>query len=397
MNRRLRQSGAIMLLVVIGMIGILAVSGLALSMGNAYLVKARLQNSLDAAALSGAKVLDQTDGDTSAAQIAALDNFDQVWRAVGVNEDLVPIVEFSDTLDPFVAGGSNPAYIRVRTSEVTLPLWLVTVVPGAGDSRVIGGSAVSGPSPPLGTTEDAEICDVIPLVICGDPEADTDCTDYSCFGYDFDPLNPTEITLKSGVENPNDEWEIGPGNFQLLDFDCPQGGGAACLRDYLAGAYQGCVNQGDSVTTEPGNTTGPVAQGLNTRFGIYKGPVSPEEFPPDKVTALEIWHDEYENRKNSPDCSACDFPDGVFDRRIVAVPIGDCSETVSGKGDVPMLGIGCFFLTQPAGNTGQTSFIYGQMIGNCAADGDIGEDPGDATGPILYRIILYKDPDSLDS
>ena len=59
-----------------------------------------------------------------------------------------------------------------------------------------------------------------------------------------------------------------------------------------------------------------------------------------------------------------------------------------------MLGLGCFFLTQPAEQNGDQR-IYGQFVSGCKANGVPGPDPGSGPGP--YIIQLYKDPDSVDT
>ena len=89
---------------------------------------------------------------------------------------------------------------------------------------------------------------------------------------------------------------------------------------------------------------------------------------------------------------------GVKQRRVLAIVFGDCSTTVNGQGEVPVLGLGCFFMTQRTSHSGNTQEVYGQFISECDADGTIEENPpGPGTGPALYKIILYKDPDSRDS
>ncbi|MGZ5055217.1 MAG: TadE/TadG family type IV pilus assembly protein, partial [Methylobacter sp.] len=96
------QRGAILPLVAIGMAALLAMGGLALDMGHGYLNKTRLQNVLDAAALSGAKTLDQTTN-TGMATTAAQTAFTMNANASG-NAELQNIaignvtIEFSDTL-----------------------------------------------------------------------------------------------------------------------------------------------------------------------------------------------------------------------------------------------------------------------------------------------------------
>jgi hypothetical protein len=278
-------------------------------------------------------------------------------------------------------------------------IWLARILPGVGDSQTVAGTAVSGPSPPLGTGEEGEICDIAPMMVCGDP-SDTDCSDGACYGYTID--DQVETVLKTNAEGSSD-WEVGPGNFQLIQLDCGPGG--ACVRDELAGGYSGCIDS-DTVTTKPGNTVGPVAQGFNTRFGIYQGGMSSADAPPDAVvhSAADFWHDgagdTYRGRIADENFDYTPVPDGIGvpNRRVLAIVFGDCSTTVNGQGEVPVLGLGCFFMTQPTSHSGNTQYVYGQFISECDADGTIEENPpGPGTGPVLYKIILYKDPDSLDS
>jgi len=64
-----RQQGAVAIMAAIGMLVLLAVVGLVVDGGLAYLVRTRLDAAVDAAALAGARAV--TDGDTQAAQIAS--------------------------------------------------------------------------------------------------------------------------------------------------------------------------------------------------------------------------------------------------------------------------------------------------------------------------------------
>ncbi|MDX1430748.1 MAG: Tad domain-containing protein, partial [Rhodothermales bacterium] len=69
-----RERGAVMVLFVIALVAIIGAAGLALDSGHTMLNKTRLQNTVDASALSGAKTLDQT-GDTALATADALAMF----------------------------------------------------------------------------------------------------------------------------------------------------------------------------------------------------------------------------------------------------------------------------------------------------------------------------------
>ncbi|MDH3821699.1 MAG: pilus assembly protein TadG-related protein, partial [Gammaproteobacteria bacterium] len=75
MNLRQKQKGAVGILVLAGMVALLAMAGLALDSSHAMLNKTRLQNAVDAAALSGAKELDLTGKDELLARAAAEASF----------------------------------------------------------------------------------------------------------------------------------------------------------------------------------------------------------------------------------------------------------------------------------------------------------------------------------
>lgn len=78
----------------------------------------------------------------------------------------------------------------------------------------------------------------------------------------------------------------------------------------------------------------------------------------------------------------------------MAAPIGDCS-AASGGGTVtvPIIGFGCFFLTEPTEQSGQSSWVKGHLIENCEVSGSQGENPETLDGDYLtYKIILYNDP-----
>jgi hypothetical protein len=390
-----KQRGAVMVLVVAGLVAILAMAGLSLDMAHAYLNKTRLQNALDAAALSAAKLINEG-SDVPTAEAGGRTTFAEYLEGELGDANPALSFEFSATLVPFTPGAVEPdaRYVRSLVSAFPMDVWFARILPGVGDSQSIAGTAVAGPSPPLGTGENGKLCDIAPMMVCGDP-SDTDCSDGACYGYPLDAEQETELKTNAAG---SDEWEVGPGNFQLIQLDC--GAGGDCVRDELSGGYSGCIS-GDTVTTKPGNTVGPVAQGFNTRFGDYQGGMSSAEAPPDVVTQEGIWHDKYQElTEDGPhDNTWVDEGGiGVKQRRVLAIVFGDCSTTVNGQGEVPVLGLGCYFMTQRTSHSGNTQSIYGQFISDCEADGTIEEHPpGPGTGPAAYKIILYKDAGSVDS
>jgi len=404
-----RQKGIMLALFAAGLVVMLGVVGLALDGAHGFLNKTRLQNTVDAAALSAAKTLDQT-SDTVLATVEALQAFAENAADPGNNEiaasyaagELNVAVAYSATLHPFVSGSAPPQYVRVTATNLRLPGWFIPVMGFA--EKIVGASAVGGPSPTINTG-----CNLAPMMVCGDPAAPAG----NNFGY--------TVGEPDVLKNSNNTGEVGPGNFQLIRLGGGQGG--ADVREAMAGNYAGCISSGDTIPTEPGNTVGPVVQGLNTRFGEYLGPMggTQSQYPPDVVTDEPIprltYDDDtdtiyygsevvdgppdpayYDHSAYKADVSGGNYTylpteeggSGAFGRRILAVPVGDCTNTTNGQGDVPLLGFLCYHLIQSAEQHGNSSHVYGQFTDTgCPITGRPGPNPG--TGPGPYIIQLYKD------
>jgi hypothetical protein len=83
-------------------------------------------------------------------------------------------------------------------------------------------------------------------------------------------------------------------------------------------------------------------------------------------------------------------------RRVVTVPVIDCTGTVNGSGSVNVLGLACMFLTRPAKQNGDQE-IYGEFLStSCIGEGSI-PGPNPVIGPGPHTIILYKDFGAADS
>ncbi len=106
MESRAAQRGIVLPLMAISTLVLLGMAGLVVDLGQAYARKSELQNVLDAAALSGAKVLNDT-GAPDQAQAAVLATYNGNMPALFLEGDTAPVVEMSDTY-PFVAGGPIP-------------------------------------------------------------------------------------------------------------------------------------------------------------------------------------------------------------------------------------------------------------------------------------------------
>lgn len=408
------QRGSIMIMAVISLLALFGLAALALDGGHALLNKTRLQNAVDAAALSAAKTLENT-GDTVLAEQAGWDTFNQTVSSTGSGElaaamdALTFTTEFSDTLFPFVAGSTDPAFVRVIVGNVNLqPFFMVAL--GLTD-KTISARAVAGRSPAL----DNEVCDVVPLLACGNPDSNPD--DDVFYGYNTGRLHVLKIAS-------NDASAVGPGNFQLLRLPGSQGG--ADLRRALAGAHEQCLSTSETAETEPGNSVGPVVQGLNLRMGEPSGPLDPNLYKPDYVTthpsprmtfedgqiyagngslietaadlaaayATNYSHGGYYSDQYALNGGSWDANSGQYERRILTVPVGNCNGTTNGQGEVEVYGFGCVFLLQPVVQQGNEAQVFAEFLEQCDSFGNFSMEPG-VSGPT--RIILYKDPDSRDS
>jgi len=417
-----RQEGSVSVLMVIALAAMAMMAALALDGGHMLLNKTRLQNAVDAAALSGAKTLRQVGGGINSAsttKTAALNTLiqnanaagnNELATAVGGNAGAFAVVELASSVyGPFSYPGPTDAkYVRVSVPSFGLTgiFWNFAQVFGTGGlgTKAVAAIATAGPSP-------TNPCDVAPLMICGDS------TQYNpaagmFWGFRFGDLQ----VLKSAANNSS---PIGPGNFQLLDLG-PK------IIEGMAGGQKTCSNVGENVLTEPGNKVGPASQGLNTRFGIYNGPVSASDYPPDMVTSSSNPAITYDDSvtpaqtlyNGQPVISSggnltagsdaiLDYNDwktrvaacvagsgsgcqsgGVFERRMLKIVVGDCTGKQGGSTTIPVLGFGCYFVVQPMNGGGTQAQIFGQFVRECEGDNVAGPSPSTSSGPQI--IQLYK-------
>ncbi len=393
-----KQQGVVLVLVTASLLLLFGFAAFSLDVNHTILNKSRLQNSVDAAALSAALLLvnGKTDAEVTAAINATLST---ITAATGnaemdIGNATVSIYFSNDPQtfpDPsYVTTGDT--FVRLKVSDMPLDNYFVQIF---GITKTVSASAVAGPSAAL-----TVVCNVVPVAVCADGSAGSSSSQF--LGYNF-----TETyAIKMADQNQS---SMGQGNFQLLDF----GSGASDVRKGLAGDYTGCVDINNQVQTKPGNSVGPVAQGINTRLNIYSGGgVNSADYPPDiyvkqppssavleadsSVTQPDWGYSDYESELSS--CpGGTDCTTGDEGRRILAVPMVDCSGASGGTTQLDMIAVGCFFLGQQvsSANNANGGIIYGEFIEECtAANGSTGTNPTQI-GPL--RVILYKDPLSGES
>ncbi len=410
MRTRRQQRGIVAVFVALAILSLLAMVGLAIDTGHLVLNKARLQSTVDAAALAAAKTLDQTQGNEAAATAEANNVFNlnaAQFPDLRTERGRVTVtVEYSHTLNPFVPGSTPADYVRVRAEG--LPAATTFLVVLGWDELMARASAVAGPSAPI-----VSPCDLFPVAVCADMAAGAPNWGYPPYGQPGNTV--TLLKLASGAAGST----FGPGNFQLIRL---QGSGASVVRLNMAGG-SACPAPGTmiEVDPQPGNVTGPVAQGTNTRFGIYQGPLGrgAADYPPDIFTTpapatpldsqdgvnityngqplsgIEQLAYSYRHYLADYDALPADYQGpGVAQRRLVTVPIVDCTHPVGGaSGTLPIKGFGCYFLLQPMVQSGTHAWMFGQFVKDCPASGS----PGNQGGIGPYKIVLHNDPDSSDS
>ncbi|GIU21327.1 MULTISPECIES: Tad domain-containing protein [unclassified Shewanella] len=421
-----KQSGAIIIMFTIGLFAIVAVAALAVDSSHMLLNKGRLQNAVDSAALSAAKKL-QDGGSLYEARQNVISILSQNLGHSENNEilDVVTLstpdyndsqvtehvsVEFSATPDPFIPGADETyEYVRVSVEDVGLNNFLAEIL---NFDKKVRASAVAGRS-----TDIECLNKVVPLLVCGDMSQPDD------YGMGHGGLYVMKIGSKQKPSDP--DITLGPGNFQLLDLGGPGGKG---IEQGLAGEYSpgACVGVGQTVPTEPGNKVGPVASGLNTRFGEWPNgnSLNSTDHPRDLNTcegdkllvdseasitnptaeyysyAAYYGQDASENPvSHDTFCKSGNILEPSTttkaDRRKLPVVIGDCTGKINGKNVVTVKSIGCFFLTQKVEHTGNTSIIIGEYISECGSSGNASLDPDFESDN--FTIVLYRDPGSPDS
>lgn len=392
------QRGITLVLLAIAMLALIAMAGLALDISHMVENQARLQATVDAAAVSAAKALDDT-GSTTLAQAAATNVFalnaaaDPDLAAAG----LTPTITYSSSL-PFAAGSAPPLYVRVRGATLTIPATLSAVL--GFNSFNLRARAEAGPSPTLNNA-----CNIAPLMMCG--TAPTPAT--PAYGYYVGQI--IALQLSSGTPQAT------LGNYLI------ESSGVNSEDQDIAGGFANCDTVGNSDTTYTGTATAPVAEGLDTRFDEYTaGDVSPAGYPPDvivqqpaagstnRLMCTDATCDTIETAggtviQNSsqyplysyegmylPNVQAgnYDFPPapngiGVFNRRVLVVPVGDCTASTPAGGPVPVLGFACIFTLQDVDPT--TGQVFGEVLNSCQVNGTPGALPNNAPGP--YSIQLY--------
>jgi Flp pilus assembly protein TadG len=360
------ERGSILAMSALGMLTVLLAVGLGVDVSKFYMAKAELQNAADAAALAGVSGLNGSGAGITQATNRAV----QQMNRFHFNHDSVSFsranIQFAVNLaGPYIseaaatAAPTNIRFVRVTTPASAVPVSFAMSV--LGSSRDLRASATAGFSVPINV-----FCNWIPL---------------SVIDYDVPMVPGQTYVIRSAPGN-----KVSPGNYQIL---AVAGRGGKDVRQGLASGVDLCAEPGHvyEVDTKPGVTSGPVRQGINTRFDDYSGgQVNPTDHPPDANIYEGIPHWQY--LQNNP-FKGPKHP-SVEGRRIVIIPIVKLAEYDQGRNTVKFDRFGQFFLKTKVGN-GNGGDIEAEYIDDIVVAGKGGFNPnGGAANNLMAVPVLYK-------
>jgi len=369
MNRlaaRKNERGSILATSALGMLSVLLAVGLGVDVSRFYLAKTELQNAADASALAGVSALNSTaTGITQATDraVQVMNNYD--FNHQNVSFPRANVLFAKNLGGPYVSEASaqgdphDVRFVQVTTPPSAIPVSFAVSV--LGTSKNLTATATAGYSVPINV-----FCNWIPV---------------SVIDYDVPMVPGQTYTIRAGSGN-----KISPGNYQILAVAGP---GGTDVRVGLASGVDLCAEAGAtySVDTKPGVTSGPVRQGINTRFDDYQtSQVNPTDMPPDTNIKDNITYSQY--RAGSPSQSPSHT--GVPGRRVVIIPIVKLAEYDQGRNEVKFNRFGQFFLQSRVGN-GNGGDIQAEYINDIVVAGKGGYDPnGGAANNLMATPVLYK-------
>ncbi|HEX8142468.1 MAG TPA: pilus assembly protein TadG-related protein [Pyrinomonadaceae bacterium] len=361
------ERGSILATASLGMLALLFAVGLGVDVSHFYVAKAELQNAADAAALAAASALNSSADGITEATDRAVTTIKNKYEFNHLNVTIPRTnVLFSAHLDygymnetDAMGVASTIRYVQVTTPQSPVGMSFAAII--LGDKVNMAATATAGAAP-INT-----FMDWLPL---------------SVIDYDV-PMTPgNTYTIRAA---PNDS--ASPGNYQAL---AVAGRGGSDLRVGIASGVHTQAGPGDvyTVDTEPGVNSGPVRQGINTRFDDYASGLDPAQYPPDANIKENISYDEYLAGKSVQPPSAGHT--GIAGRRVVIIPIIKKDEYDQGRDTVKFDRFGLFFLRTKVGN-GNGGDIQAEYIDDTTVIGSGGYDPlGGPVSATMNIPVLFK-------
>jgi hypothetical protein len=356
-----------------GMLAFMLAVGLCVDISHFYVVRAELQNAADASALAGASALNSSAGGINEAvnrAVTVMNNYEFNNEGVTINPE--NILFASNFGGPFMSAAEAQAqaadirFISVQVPAKEIGVFFANLATGSSTEN-ISSSAVAGMSVPPNV-----FCEWIPLSVIDDPA---------------NPMQPGQVyTIRAAPQN-----SVSAGNYQILAI---AGRGGQDVREGLAEGIHECAEPGAiyQKDTKPGVASGPVRQGLNTRFDDYASQTNPADHPPDVNIKENITWEQYRNA--TPGSSDWRSPNpahqGVPLRRVVILPLIRLDEFDNGRDTVRFWKFAAFFLqTKVQGGNGGD--IQAEYIGERLIFGKGGFKPGGGpVNPQLAQPVLYR-------
>jgi len=362
-GKRKNERGSVLAVAAISMLTMLLATGLAVDISRFYSAQTELQNAADAAALAAVSALNSRAAGISDATdnaVQAMNNYD--FNKTGVTfprENVLFAVNYNGTYMSEAAARTQPHDIRfVKVTTPASPVGVSFAASVLGSSKDLSATATAGYSVPINI-----FCDFLPVSVI----------DYGV------PLAPGN-TYTFRADN---QQQVSAGNMQILAVAGPGGS------DVLIGLSSGvdaCAQAGAeySLDSKPGANTGPVKQGINTRFDDYASGLDPSLQPPDTNIKENSNYTQY--RDGSP--SQAPSHTGVANRRVVIIPIVKQGQFNQGRNTVTFDRFGQFFLQSRVDGNGNVSAEY---ISDIVITGKGGYDPNGGPVDNLSAVpVLYK-------
>ncbi len=362
-DHRKGERGAVLALSAIAMLSLLLATGLAVDISRFYSVQAELQNAADASALAGVSGLNSSAaGITTAADraVQTMNKYD--FNHTGVSfprENVFFAKNLNGNYVSEALARTQPHDIRfVRVTTAGSAVAVSFAAPILGSTKSLAATATAGYSVPINL-----YCNWLPVSVI----------DYGT------PLTPG----KTYTFRADNQQQVSAGNMQILAVAGP---GGSDVRFGVGSGVDLCAEAGAvySIDTKPGANTGPVKQGINTRFDDYASQMDPLSQPPDTNIKENITYAQY--RDGSP--SQAPSHTGIPGRRVVIIPIIKLAEFDQGRNTVKFDRFGVFFLqTKVAGN----GDLLAEYINDIVVAGKGGYDPnGGPANNLLTTPVLYK-------
>ena len=412
-SRRKGERGNVLAYTVLSALFLFLAVGLGVDLSHFYLAKTEMQNAADAAALAGASALTLPNPDRittavdRAVELLNTNKYNFNNRSFAVDRAKLcgpgeACVTFAENLDQITyvseaAARTKPDNIRfIRVTTPAKPVSVIFASPILGSALSLNAKATAGLSVP----GNVRIC-IAPLsAVAPNPGesfpagSEGTCPTAGIQKYtDGTPdCDPTKEFCKGCVYTIRAAPATGPspGNYQILA--CAGKGGSA-VRDALAAYGEGCkcgnVSPGDEigVDTKPGDTAGPVQDGLNVRFDDYKGAVKySESTPPDLNVYDGIKYTDY--AKGTPFKGPIDGHTGQPDRRVLKIPIIEDREFDAGRDVVKVKSLSGFFMQEPVGKK-KNGDITVEYVG-ADVKGVTGLDPSGGSTTNIVTPVLYR-------